>query len=391
LPGTSQFKQLFDQVRKIPIPNGGLFLDRSDLYGIEGQYNLTDAIKFAEVIVGGNWKQYVLNSKGTLFADSSGPIHINELGAYAQVSKSFMDDRLRLSAAGRYDYNENFPGRFTPRFTAVLKVAKDHNIRASYQTAYRFPTTQNQWINLRIGGGTLLIGGLPELRKFYHFDTNPPTTLESGFTKVAEFPEYKPETMYSVEGGYKGIINKTIFIDIYGYAGKYENFLGRRIVMQNPGTPQQQAFSVATNSPSTVRTYGFGGSIDYSLPRNFIVGVNASTDKITDVPTGFVAFFNVPTYRLNISFGNRGFGKDERFGFNIAMRNQDEFFYESDFRQGSVPGYTALDASVSYKIPKHRSIVKLSAMNLTNNYYKTGFGNPEIGGMYFVTFGYNVF
>ena len=392
--GSSQFKQLFDQVRKIPIPQGGLFLDRSDLYAIEGQYNFSNSIKFVELIVGGNWRQYKLDSKGTLFADSAGPININELGGYAQVSKSFMNNRLKLTAAGRYDYNENFPGRFTPRFTAVVKAAENHNIRASYQTAYRFPTTQNQWINLRIGGGTLLIGGLPDLRKFYNFDNNPPVSLESvqaGAPKVAEFPEYKPETMHSFEGGYKGLFGKKVFIDLYGYFGKYENFLGRRIVIQNPGTPQQQNFSVAVNSTSTVKTYGFGGSIDVLLPNSFFVGVNASTDKITDVPANFVAFFNVPSYRLNVTFGNSAFGSQKRFGFNVAVRNQDGFFYESDFRQGNIDGYTTVDLQLSYKIPAHRSIVKLGAMNLFNDYYKTGFGNPEIGGLYYLSFGYNVF
>jgi hypothetical protein len=55
-------------------------------------------------------------------------------------------------------------------------------------------------------------------------------------------------------------------VDIYGYYGKYENFLGRRIVIQNPGTAQQQNYSVAVNSSSTVSTYGFGGSVDWLLP-----------------------------------------------------------------------------------------------------------------------------
>jgi len=391
--GSTQFKSLFDQVRKKPIPQGGMFLDRTDLYAVEGQYHLTN-IKFADVVVGGNWRQFKLNSQGTLFADSAGPIAINEFGAYAQVSKSFMNNRLKLSAAGRYDYNENFPGRFTPRFTAVLKVAENHDIRLSYQTAYRFPTTQNQWINLTIGGGTILIGGLPELRKFYHFDTNPPVSLESvqaGAPKVAVFPEYKPETMRSFEAGYRGLYGKNVYVDLYGYYGKYENFLGRRIVIQNPGMANQQTFSVAVNSSSMVTTYGFGGSVDWLLQRNFTVGVNASTDKITDVPVGFVSFFNVPSYRLNVSIGNTGFGKEKKFGFNVALRNQDGFFYESDFRQGWVDGFTTLDAQVSYKIPVHRSMVKVGATNLLNKYYKTGFGNPEIGGLYYISYGYNVF
>jgi len=138
--GSQQFNSLFKQVSSTPISKGGgLFLDKSDLYLVEGQYNFGNLLKFADLLAGASWKQYVLNSQGTLFADTAGVIKINEIGAYAQLSRSFLDDKIKLTAAGRFDHNENFTGRFTPRFTAVYKIAEDQYIRGSYQTAYRFP------------------------------------------------------------------------------------------------------------------------------------------------------------------------------------------------------------------------------------------------------------
>ncbi len=418
-PGTTQFNTIFDKVRSTPISQGGgLFLDKSDLYLAEGQYNFGNALQFADLLVGASFKQYMLNSQGTLFADTAGNIKINEVGAYAQLSRSLFNDKLKLTASGRYDKNENFDGRFTPRFTAVFKVAEDHNIRASYQTAYRFPTTQNQWINLVIGGGTVLLGGLPELRDFYGFGTNKAYTVGSvraagaalqtgtappqalALLEEGVFPEYKPETLKSFELGYKGLINKRLLIDVYGYYGKYDNFLGRVVVLQalQPGNPldlfsasTRRSISIATNSSGKVTTYGFGASIDYLLPRNFVVNGNISTDKIEDVPEGFISFFNVPSYRLMLGFGNTGFGYQKRFSFNINLRNQDGFFYESDFRQGNVDGFTTVDAQVSYKFPQIRSILKLGGTNITNSYYQTAFGNPQIGGIYYLSFGYNVF
>lgn len=418
-PGSSQFKTAFNKVASTPISQGGgLFLDKTDLYLAEGQYNFRDILKFADLLVGASFKQYVLNSQGTLFADTAGNIKINEVGAYAQLSRSLLDDKLRLTASGRYDKNENFKGRFTPRFTAVFKVAEDHNIRASYQTAYRFPTTQNQWINLVIGGGTVLLGGLPQLRDFYGFGTNKAYTvnsvmaagvaLQSGtppaeafaLLQEGQFPEYKPETLRSFELGYKGLIQKKLLIDAYGYYGKYENFLGRVVVLQalQPGNPMdlfsastRRSVSIATNSSGKVSTYGFGVSVDYLLPRNFVVNGNISSDKIDDVPPGFVSFFNAPSYRLMLGLGNTGFGYQKRFSFNVNLRNQDGFFCESDFRQGNVDGYTTVDAQVSYKFPQIRSVLKLGGTNIFNTYYKTSFGNPEIGGIYYLSFGYNVF
>ena len=80
-----------------------------------------------------------------------------------------MNDVLKLTASGRYDKSTNFEGRFTPRITALVKVARDNNIRLSFQTAYRFPSTQDQYINLNTPGSKL-IGGLPSSRPFLNFD-----------------------------------------------------------------------------------------------------------------------------------------------------------------------------------------------------------------------------
>jgi outer membrane receptor protein involved in Fe transport len=396
--GTPQFSSLYNQVRSKPIPVGGGFLDRTDLYQVEGQYNLSSAVKFAEVLVGGSWRQYVLNSQGTLFADSAGPIHTNELGAYLQVAKKLFNDKLKLTASVRYDKNDNFKGKFTPRFSAVVTVAKDHNIRASYQNAYRFPSNQNQWINLNTGAG-ILIGGLPSLRKFYHFDTNPVVNPATG--QLQNFGEYKPESVNSYELGYKGLFNKRVLIDLYGYYSKYKDFIGRVSVAQsksgnpatiNPADPTTYTgFSVSVNSPNTVNTYGAGIGIDYMMARNYSITFNLSSDNIDNPDPTFATYFNTPKYRFNIGLNNSGFGFEKRFGFNFQYRWQDKFFTEADFKQGNVDAFGTLDGQISYKLSPVRSLIKLGATNILNKYYKTSFGNPSIGGIYYISFGYNVF
>lgn len=397
-PGTSAFKSLLDQVRGIPIPKGGLFVDRTNLYQTEGQYNLTDYVKFAEVIVGASWRQYVLNSQGTLFADSAGRIHTNEYGAYLQLSKKFFEDKLKLTASGRYDKNSNFKGKFTPRVSAVVTVAPDNYIRASYQNAYRFPTNQNQWINLNIGSG-ILIGGLPQLRSFYHFDTNPVINANTG--QLQTFGTYKPETVNSYEVGYKGLYNKTILLDVYGYYSRINDFIGRVSVIQsksgnpatiNPSDPNSyQGFSVSVNSANKVSTYGFGASVQFILPNNFSIDVNASSDHIHNPDSTFTTYWNTPNFRFNVGLTNSGFGHQDRWGFGVVYRWQNSYNTESDFRQGPVPSFGTLDAQVSYKLLDIRSMIKLGATNLTNHYYISQYGNPAIGGVYYISYAYNVF
>ena len=410
--GSQQFQTLFNQIRSIPIAKGGgLFVDKTNLYNIEGQYNFSQYTqKFADIIVGANYKRYVLNSEGTLFADSAGKIGINEVGIYAQAIRRFINDKLKIIASGRYDKNQNFNGKFTPRVSAVITVAPDNNLRLSYQQAYRFPSTQQQWINLRVGGGTRLLGGLQTLQDYYKFSSNAVydvTTLQASNTRtVRKFDKFKAETVNEVEAGYKGLLlHKKLLIDIYGYYGIYKDFIARTLVAQSvsgnandvtiqnvvSNSPLVTIYSVPTNITSQVKTYGFGVGIDYSLPRDFSIGVNASSDKITDVPAGFVAAFNAPLYRVGAYIANSGFGYNNRLGFNISWRWQDDVDYQGDFANGHVPAYNTVDGQISYKFPVEKILLKLGATNLFNQYYRNGFGNAAIGGLYYVSFGYNLF
>ncbi|MEO7049645.1 MAG: TonB-dependent receptor, partial [Ferruginibacter sp.] len=400
--GTAAFNTLYDKVRKLPVPKGGALLDRSDLYNAEGNYNLSSLTKsVVEVLVGGNYRKYVLNSQGTLFADSTGPISINEYGAYLQLGKQITRG-LKITASGRYDKNENFKGKFTPRVTAVIKVAEDNNIRLSYQTAYRFPSTQQQWINLDLNSYKL-IGGNKSFNNYYHFDTNPiynRDSLQNGKVVPVAFGNSEPESLSSFEAGYKGLVlDKRLLIDIYGYAGQYTNFIGRTVVAQsktNSAITQADAstgqiYSIPTNSSAKIKTYGFGAGLDYRLPLNFTLGVNAATDNLTNIPSGFIASFNSPKYKLNASFGNTGFGTDKRCGFNIAYRFQSSFYFQGDLANGNLPAVQTVDAQFSYKIPTTKSIIKIGANNLLNQYYYNAVGNSRIGGLYYVSFGYNIY
>jgi outer membrane receptor protein involved in Fe transport len=398
---------------------GGQFMDKSRLNVVDAQYNLTEALGLAksgtDFLVGFNTKQYQLNSEGTIFADTLGAININEFGAYGQLSQKLFKEIVKVTISGRYDKNTNFAGRFTPRASAVIKLKQDHNIRLSYQTAYRFPTTQNQWINLLVGGGTRLMGGLPQLRDYYNFGGNPGFTLASvqafgasamagapnpTLLKAQNFGEFKPESSTSFEVGYKGLFGKMLLIDAYMYNSKYQNFISGVTVLQSRGSynpmnllfeSSRIAYSISTNAPGEVTVKGWGASADFLLPKNFTIGANLYSDEIGDLPAGFVSYFNTSKYRANLTFANSGFGTNNRYGFNLVYRTVSDFFYEGTFGTGQMPGYKTLDGQISYKFPAIKSIVKVGGTNLLNKYYRTGWGNPSIGGLYYVSFAYNVF
>lgn len=418
IPGTPAFDAAVKRIRSTPIKKGGaLFLDKSDLYSAEGQFNFSDAFGFSdmiEVLGGAQWKQWVMQSQGTIFADTLQNLHVNEYGTYVQLKKKF-GEILALTGAIRYDVQTNFDGRWTPRLTAVVKVAKDNHVRLSFQTAYRFPTNQDQYISLVTGSGTL-IGHLPEFQTFYKLNSTLPGYTPASILAYRAFgnpantsilvrgtyKEVVPETVSSFEIGYRGIIHKKLLIDAYAYSSKYENFLGRVALGQSKTGNPMELFSPFTttnisyiqNTDRAVKAFGWGAGMEFQMVKNYLLYGNVYSDVLRDVPRPedpdyFATFFNAPKYRFNI--GLRNDNVFSNIGFNVVVKWQDNNFYEGTFVTGTLPYFAWVDAQVSYRPQGTKSVFRVGGTNLGNNYYRTGFGSPAVGGLYYISYGYNIF
>ncbi|MEJ2005286.1 MAG: carboxypeptidase-like regulatory domain-containing protein, partial [Cyclobacteriaceae bacterium] len=160
-PGTPEFEETKERALQGVVPFGPKFNDKSNLYHFEGQYDFKNDIDWASIQVGANFRMFELNSNGTIFDDEGG-LTIKEYGAYVQASKKVLSDRLKLTGSLRYDKNENFDGQFSPRISSVLNIGENSFNRGSYQTGFRIPTTQGQFIDLNIITARLL-GGLPAI------------------------------------------------------------------------------------------------------------------------------------------------------------------------------------------------------------------------------------
>lgn len=441
-PGTSSFGALLDSVRGMPIPAGAAFKDKSSMYQYEGLYNFAGQIPFINVQVGADYRLYRLNSDGTIFDDKGKKLTIDQYGMFAQLTKDIIDNKLKLTGAIRYDKTENFEGKWTPRVAAVFTVAPENNIRISYQEGYQLPTNQDQYIDLNVGRARL-IGGLPQFLTKYDLKDNPgflldnvteygtqfnqeyqnnlqqgqPAPLAQYNAAVSaektlapyQFRPFKPESVRSYEVGYRGILAGKLMLDAYAYFSNYNNFIGSVFLIQARNGPQQitpadpnkyygpqlasdntrNVYQTKVNSEGTVNTWGWALGGDYLLPKNYRLSANISYNKLSNAPEGFFTQFNTPDYRANISFSNPDVYKG--FGFNVSYRYQDAFRYEGSFAVGNVPAVNTLDAQVNYKISKYKLMFKLGGTNVLNHYYQNAFGNPMIGGLYYLSIGYNVF
>lgn len=425
--GSQAFEDLMNTVRNRYFqrtPPGASFLDDSRLYHAEFNYNFADKISFAEVQVGGNFRQYNLFSSGTIFneAPTDGVnferIPINEYGMYVQIAKT-LAEKLKLAGSLRYDKNENFDGRITPRLSAVYEAAKNHNIRASFQTGFRNPDTQAQFIYFPSSSG-ILLGSTEANASRYGVHNgggytdgsyaayrasggslDPTTGATNGgnpaLLVTADIPYVAPERLQAYELGYKGVFNNKVMIDLNGYYTEYNDFIGAQIVAAKSATSHQgnplpagTRFSLYNNSVEKVKSYGVGLGMTYSLPRNFTVNGNWSWAYFeADESPDFRAGFNTPRNKVSFGLGNRKIVKN--LGFNVNYRWQHDFLWQSSYGEWVVPEFGVIDAQLNYKVSSIKSTIKVGGTNIGGGDYRTNLGAPFVGQQYYISITFDEF
>lgn len=459
IPGTPEFKNAFDEITNDPDLNtGSKFQDNSKVYHSDANYNFSHLTDVAEIQVGGSYRRYELNSFGTIYTDADGPIDYSEVGIYTQIQKRFLeDDRLKLTGSLRYDKSELFDGFFSPRVSLGYTAGEDknHNIRASFQTGFRNPTTQDLYIGLD-AGRAILVGSAPDnperdVRSYsvadgtlsaqgaailgtstfnkdgqgiYNNSFKLSSVLAFGASAAAGAPNVglleianpefvKPEQVTSFEVGYRGKLNKTI-IDFSAYYNSYKDFLVNETVIspfygdvgltQTITTPfgpfplaavaignnDFQAYQAYTNSDADVNSYGASIQISTKIFGDFDLSGNytyAHLDFDKAANPDFRTNFNTPEHKVKASFGNTDLF--DNFGFNVAWRWSDSYFWEASFGDGNIPAFNVVDAQINLRVPSMKSTFKAGATNLLGDDYYTAFGTGFIGSMYYLSWTIN--
>lgn len=426
--GSDEFNRIKDGEIEGTVPQGPKFNDNTRMYQAEAQYDFRNEIAFMDLQIGGSIRRFDLRSDGTIFPDEDGGIQIDEFGAYVQGAKRFFDDKLKLTGSVRFDKNQNFQGQVNPRIAAVYTVAENHNFRASFQTGFRNPTTQGQYIDLDIIS-TRLLGGLQSNYDRYELTTNTYTIesvremselVFSGETDTTlilgtlqRFDQAKPvvpEQIQTVEVGYKSLIGNKLFVDAAYYYNTYTNFITqiqiRRAGFHDNGELNYRTLlngssltrvenrdgtysiegntaQIYTNFDNTVTSQGAVLGLTYSLPKNFVIGGNYNWNVLNTEITQGLSEFNTPEHKFNLKFSNRKLYKN--LGFGLTYRWQEEFLWESSFASGMVPAYQTLDAQVSYRLPNLKSVLKVGGSNVLGDYYIQSLGGPNIGAIYYVS------
>ncbi|WP_109097156.1 TonB-dependent receptor domain-containing protein [Aquimarina sp. AU58] len=428
IPGTPGFEQAFQTVTNDPnLLTGSKFQDATQLRHVDVNYNLSHITgDFADIQVGGSFREYKLNSSGTIFTDFDKPIRYSEYGAYTQIQKKFADERVKVTGSVRYDKSELFDGNLSPRLSIgyTLGTERNHNIRASVQTGFRNPTTQDLYIGLDVGRA-ILVGSARDnldrdVRSFSDLSGAGETIVGSDTVTITGRAAYEnsfsansvangapeasnanlvePEKITAFEVGYRGKVKKFI-IDLSGYYNQYTDFISNEnvivplygqvgdgtlslLALQNDDFKVYQAY---TNSDVDIKSFGGTIGVNTRIPGDFDLGVNytyAEQDFDKDKDPDFITNFNTPKHKVKATFGHANLFKN--FGFNTSYRWSDSYFWEASFGNGNIPSFSVIDAQINYKIPKLKTTLKAGATNIGGDEYFTAFGTGFIGSQYYI-------
>ncbi|MCC3153570.1 TonB-dependent receptor [Hymenobacter sp. BT770] len=458
LPGTAAFNDLKNQITHTnnwdsgvnvpgaPVPGGAALTQRSHTYHTEGTWSLGNRIKFADVLLGADARLYEVIPDGNNFVDFSRPLaeriqpggtnqYYKKAGVFAQATKLLLQDRLKLTASLRADYNPEFSPKINPRVAAVYTVAEKHNFRASYQNGWRFPSLFEalSFVNngnvRRVGGLARVNEGLNYLDNSYTLASitkfnaavNAYVAATSGATAaqaavrpeirslltVGNLPTEQPEQINAYEVGYRSVLfDNRLSLDADAYYNVYSGFLGQVEVsvpknaagqqvavgsddavlaaLNSNRAARQDRYRVYTNALNKYKSYGSTLGLTYNFYQKFTLGGNVGYNNISANSQSdiFVTGFNTPKWATNVSFGNREIVRN--LGFNVVWRHQSTFYWESPLANGQVPAYHTVDAQVNLRVPALKSTIKLGGANLLNNRYIQYAAGPTIGGLYYV-------
>jgi outer membrane receptor protein involved in Fe transport len=382
-PGTTDFKNAFSKVvNEADVTKGAKLVDNSRTYHADLNYNLIDLIKVADIQIGGSFRQYQLNSHGRIFTDAINPIIYNEYSAYAQYRKKLFDEKLKITASLRHDKSQNFKGSYSPRASIVYTVDdnKMHTIRGSFQTGFRNPATQDQYIGFNVGSamllgsapdnltrysetlpvstatGQLYAGGttatidgnnayfnsysLASVQAFATFAATNPSNLPgaAALLKRTDIDLVKPEQVKSFELGYRGEY-RGYKLDVNGYYNIYNDFIGNQ-------TSIAPLYGKATN---------FTNSSAFLNP--------LALQSLHALANNNYRAFQLYTNSA-IQINSLGFGA----GLNKRFNRMFDFFVNYNYAEFDYDQTQDLTFKPAFNTPKHRAKIGISADKIADRF-----------------------
>ena len=346
------------------------FINDSSLtdYELQGNYQFGEL----DVVAGVNHRSYEPSSEGSFLddiPDASGNINDisrDETGIYVQLDYRTMEDRLRFTAAGRYDDFSEFDEQFSPKFGVTYNWGTN-NLRLNYMTSYRAPEI--------IETHLFFFGGVAR------GNLNGFTIVDPELNPIQQVDPLSPEDVTTLELGYRGVFGD-LFVEAIAYRSDYDNFISPLVLVANGVTsfaviPQVDAINPGGVAPVlfTYLNYGEAEIEGWDLGMDYRVSDKASVSAsvgysslesfenntaIPDIP------FNTPELKYKAQVNFRDIFAENTF-LTFSGRRVNGYDYLSGRWAGAIDSSFYLDIAAGYRIPDQDLMLKASFSNATSS------------------------
>jgi iron complex outermembrane receptor protein len=409
-PGDGVYETVLDGIKS----GAAKLTDNTKTQSFELNYDLTDRIDFADILVGGSFRNTDLNTQGTVLTDYDGSISYYQYGMYTQAKKDL--GKLTLTGSVRYDKSEFFDAVFTPRLGALYSISDNQNLRVSFQTGFRNPTNQDQYIGLR-GSRTVLMGSSPDSVDRFNMpfqrasdgavynvtgDIVFATALNPMTYQSQEMKNVEPEYIVSYDIGYRFNTPTTSF-DIAAYLSQYDNFIATQdvwipllyngqTVAEALGNQDVFPFSVDGNVDEEISSYGVSVAVNQALTQKIGMNMSYEFNDLDYTPSSatslFEPQFNTPEHRFKVSVVGKNI--KDFIGFNVGLRSNSEYDYQASFIDETIKANTVIDAQISFNLKDSiNSVIKVGGTNIGGDDYVSLVGSGMIGQMTYVSLTFN--
>jgi len=396
-------QQALDQLPALRDAN--TFVDEAVLWDSEIQYSNSFDVGLGtlDFVTGGQFRRFLPDSEGTFLADANNEdIDETEGGGYLQLDYRPTDD-LRFNTAARVDGNSEHEAQFSPKAAVVYTVAPSHNVRFTFNRAFKSPTILNNELFISAAG----------LGPVFRGNSDDGFTIRDGPTTnanvVREVDPLDPEEVNTIEIGYKGVFQDRLAVNLTAYNSWYDNFISPLTNVANPaagtfGFEDGQLTPPEADQPNgflwtyfnfgsaTVRGFDFG--TQFAASEKLSLTGNVSVIDLSDFDQGNAnqdLLLNVPEVKFKWGVTVRDVGLDNSFvSAKGRWKSSYEFrsgFWDSQkfYDDGEVPSRVTANLTAGYTIPQTGVKLKASVTNLFNADTPDVLGAPETERLFWVS------
>lgn len=409
------------------LASGAPLLETSDIYHVEAQGNGAFLDGALRAIGGASFRQYNVNTAGTLMRLEDDDRHDKVKSVYGQLEYR-VSDKIRLVGAARYDEGDLFEGQVSPKGGIVYTPTEAHAFRFTVNRAFQTPNYSEFYLRANAAAPANFSALETGLRANAQLGPAlagvPVGTLFTNSAVVPIIASGNPaldvEKTVGYEVGYKGSLNEKVYLTVDLYKNNIKDFVTDLLPGANPAFPfwtppaavpeaaraplvaaikQQLGASAATalaaaglsrlenGNTAVVVSYTNAGDVDQTgldvglgIHLNPEFRLDASMSwfdfKVNDQRAGDRLLPNTPDRKATVGLSYEG----ARNGFNANLNARFVAAYDwaAGVFNGRVPASQTWNASVGYQATSRYRVFATGTNILDQQRYQL-FGGAVIG------------